>query len=52
MIVAKKSSAAIEQAAIEEGMRILYERGMDMVLKGVTTLEEIKRVIGAGRRDA
>jgi type IV pilus assembly protein PilB len=52
LIVAKKSSAVIEAAAKEEGMRTLAERGIDKVMEGVTTLEEIRRVIGSGGRDA
>ena len=41
----------IRRAAIGEGMRTLYWDGIDKVLRGVTTLEEVFRVgetIGGG----
>ena len=34
----------IRRAAISEGMRTLYWDGIDKVLRGVTTLEEVFRV--------
>lgn len=43
MIVEKASSEEIKKRAIEMGMRILKEDGIDKVLKGITTIEEIVR---------
>ena len=34
----------IRRAAVAEGMRTLYWDGIDKVLRGVTTLEEVLRV--------
>jgi len=39
------SDAAIRQAAVESGMRTIGEDGLHKVLSGVTTLEEVTRMI-------
>ncbi len=45
MIAEKSSAEAIEQQAIKEGMKTLRDKGLEEVLKGVTSLEEIGRVV-------
>ena len=45
MIVEGKSTLEIEKAAREKGMRTLKEDTLIKILKGITTLEELKRVI-------
>ncbi len=44
LIMAHSSAGAIETVAREEGMTTLYENGLQKVLQGVTTLEEVMRV--------
>lgn len=44
LIVAKASSSEIKTAALKEGMRTLRDDGLDKVRRGVTTIEEIRRV--------
>jgi type II secretory ATPase GspE/PulE/Tfp pilus assembly ATPase PilB-like protein len=44
MIIAKRPANEIKQRAIESGMRILYDDGIEKVKNGVTTVEEILRV--------
>ena len=48
LILARASSYAIREAAIEGGMRTLKDDAMEKILLGVTTLEESLRVIYAG----
>jgi type IV pilus assembly protein PilB len=45
MIVEGKSTLEIEKTAREKGMRTLKEDTLIKILKGITTLEELKRVI-------
>jgi type IV pilus assembly protein PilB len=45
MIIDEQSSLDIENAAIKKGMRTLKEDALLKILNGVTTLEELKRVI-------
>ena len=45
LAVSRSSAEAIGRVAREEGMTTLRSDGMDKVLKGVTTLEEILRVV-------
>jgi len=45
MIVEGKSTIEIEKTAREKGMRLLKEDALIKILKGITTLEELKRVI-------
>jgi general secretion pathway protein E len=44
LIMAHASAGVIETLAREEGMMTLYENGLQKVLQGVTTLEEVMRV--------
>ncbi len=45
MIEEGKNSLEIKQKAIENGMRTLKEDTLIKILKGITTLEELKRVV-------
>ena len=45
LAVERTSSAIIEKVAREEGMRTLRDDGLDKVLQGVTSIEEILRVV-------
>lgn len=45
MILNKQSAKQIRQAAIEEGMMTMLEDGLLKVRKGITSLEEVLRVI-------
>lgn len=44
LIMSHASAGAIETLAREEGMTTLYENGLQKVLQGVTTIEEVMRV--------
>jgi len=44
LIHTNASSDKIQAAAQKEGMKLLWEDGIDKVFQGVTTLEELKRV--------
>ncbi|MBK8175509.1 MAG: type II secretion system ATPase GspE [Rhodospirillales bacterium] len=44
IILRREDAGAIQRAAIEGGMRTLYEDGMRKVVRGVTSLEEVLRV--------
>jgi type II secretory ATPase GspE/PulE/Tfp pilus assembly ATPase PilB-like protein len=46
MILERQSSAAIEHAAVDQGMLTLRTAGLHKVRSGVTTLEELLRCIG------
>jgi type IV pilus assembly protein PilB len=48
LILARASSYAIREAAIEAGMRTLKDDAMEKILLGMTTLEESLRVIYSG----
>jgi type IV pilus assembly protein PilB len=45
LITERANAAVITQAAIEEGMTTMLEDGIGKVLEGVTTLEEVMRVV-------
>ncbi len=45
LILARESASNIEKAAITEGMSIMIQDGFVKVLSGVTTIEEVLRVI-------
>jgi type II secretory ATPase GspE/PulE/Tfp pilus assembly ATPase PilB-like protein len=45
MIVDTSSDDEIKQKAIEEGMKTLHKNAVDEVLNGVTTLDELMRVV-------
>ncbi|MDP8233408.1 MAG: ATPase, T2SS/T4P/T4SS family [Candidatus Saelkia tenebricola] len=44
MIVAESSVVALKEAARKKGMKTLFEDGVDKVLKGMITLDEVSRV--------
>ena len=48
LILAKSSSYAIKEAAIQDGMRCLRDDALEKILLGMTTLEESMRVIYTG----
>jgi general secretion pathway protein E len=43
-IMAHEDAGAIQDLAISEGMMTLYDNGLDKVMQGITTLEEVLRV--------
>ena len=45
------SSTEIREVAIEEGMHTLYQDGIDKVLQGTTTLEEVFRIAKKTEQD-
>jgi len=45
MIVGRSSDQEIKQQAIKEGMKTLCESAVNQVLDGVTTVEELMRII-------
>jgi len=47
LILNRSQEHVIKQQARQEGMKTLREEGLDMVLKGITTLEEVLRVTAA-----
>ncbi len=47
MVIERKSSDAIQQAAQKKGMRLLFENAMEQFKRGNTTLEEVFRVATA-----
>lgn len=47
LIAQKRTAADIRKAAEAEGFRSLYRRGMEKVLDGTTTIDEVRRVIGS-----
>ncbi len=51
MIFDNKSATDIRKVAIPEGMKTLYVDGIDKVLKGMTTLEEVFRVAKRTQQD-
>jgi type IV pilus assembly protein PilB len=44
MIFADSSSTQLRDAAISQGMMTLYSDGLDKVMRGITTFEEVHRV--------
>jgi type IV pilus assembly protein PilB len=49
MIVDGKNDDAIKQEALKQGMKSLRQSGMDAVLSGVTTLDELMRAVDVTR---
>jgi type IV pilus assembly protein PilB len=43
--VERASSEEIKKKAVEQGMRPLLRDGMDKAMKGLTSLEEVYRVV-------
>ena len=48
LITEKNDSSVIAQAAIEEGMTTMLDDGLDKIIKGITTFEEVLRVTNIG----
>jgi len=44
LVAASAGSTALRKAAIERGMRVLRQDGMEKVAQGQTTLEEVQRI--------
>ncbi|GAB6060724.1 type II secretion system ATPase GspE [Desulfonatronum parangueonense] len=47
LILQNKSSSSIREAGCRNGMRMLRQDGLEKVIQGVTSLEEVLRVTGA-----
>jgi type II secretory ATPase GspE/PulE/Tfp pilus assembly ATPase PilB-like protein len=45
-ILTSPSTSALEKLAIKKGMTTMKQDGYIKILKGITTMEEIKRVVG------
>ncbi|OQX00783.1 hypothetical protein BWK69_00760 [Candidatus Parcubacteria bacterium A4] len=45
-ILENSSTSAIEEEAIKNGMTTMKEDGLSKVLRGITTMEEVERVVG------
>ena len=45
MIIEQESIVNIERMAMEQGMRTLRQDGLKKALEGMTTLEEVLRVV-------
>lgn len=52
MILQNKSSAAIREMGCRNGMKLLREDGLEKVVTGLTSLEEVLRVTGASFQNA
>ena len=46
LIISKASSNVITDAAIKKGMKTLKDSGLEKVMQGITTIEEVLRVAG------
>jgi type II secretory ATPase GspE/PulE/Tfp pilus assembly ATPase PilB-like protein len=46
-ILKKMSTSALEEIAIQRGMRTLWQNGLHRVINGQTSLEETVRVLAA-----
>jgi len=46
LIISKASSNIIKDVAIEKGMKTLKDSGLEKVMQGITTIEEVLRVAG------
>ena len=46
-VLKRQQTSALEQVATEEGMRTLWQNGLQRAVTGQTTLEEIIRVVAA-----
>jgi general secretion pathway protein E len=46
-VLKKQQTSALEQVATKEGMRTLWQNGLQRAVTGQTTLEEIIRVVAA-----
>ena len=50
MIAEGCDDSAIQQQAVEDGMRTLYQSAVEEVLNGTTVLSEIMRVVDIGNK--
>lgn len=48
LITEKNDSSVIAQKAVEEGMTTMLDDGLDKIIKGITTFEEVLRVTNVG----
>ena len=46
LIISKASSNIIKDAALKKGMKTLKDSGLEKVMQGITTIEEVLRVAG------
>ena len=46
LIISKASSNTIKDAAVKKGMKTLKDSGLEKALQGITTIEEVLRVVG------
>lgn len=46
LVISKASSNVIKAAAIKKGMKTLKDSGLEKVMQGITTIEEVMRVAG------
>lgn len=46
LVISKASSNVIKDAAIKKGMKTLKDSGLEKVMQGITTIEEVIRVAG------
>lgn len=46
LVISKASSNVIKAAAVKKGMKTLKDSGMEKVMQGITTIEEVIRVAG------
>jgi type II secretory ATPase GspE/PulE/Tfp pilus assembly ATPase PilB-like protein len=46
-VLQKLPTSALEEIAVQQGMRTLWQNGLSRAIAGETTLEEIARVIAA-----
>ena len=47
LAISRASADQIRAVAVEQGMRVLSQDGLDKVRMGVTTVEEVARVTGS-----
>ena len=45
LIIRRASSAEIKELAIKQGMHTLRQEGIDKILEGTTSVEEVLRVL-------
>jgi type IV pilus assembly protein PilB len=46
LVIQRASTASLRALAIEQGMRLLRDDGLDKIKQGITTVEEVVRVTG------
>jgi len=48
LIIARASSGEIREVALKKGMKSLGETGRELILQGISTLEEVQRMVFLG----